>query len=192
MKIKISLSVCMLLILLSGIYYFKVYSSVKEINIDADYITYNTEEELSKAADIILYGSPRDDFEEREHVNKFMDDGSLGDTYTLTNFEVLAVIKNSTELTINKKDFFKVIEPIGLLQEIDGKKYLEFDSYKAMNKNIEYVIYLQYNGFNGYSIINMSNGKFDINDLNKEKYTGNDEHFILGKTIIEKYSKYLN
>lgn len=195
MKKKIASSVCLLLVMFGMFYYFNVYTSVHEINIHADYVTYDTEEELSNEADIILYGSPEDKFENREHVNKFTNNGSLSDFYTITNFKVKEVIKNSTTLTINKSDSFKVIEPIGMLQEIDGIKYLEMDSYKAMDKDTRYVIYLKYNGSNGYSIINMSNGKFDMdetNSFNSIETSENEKHSEFKESIINKYSKFIN
>jgi hypothetical protein len=191
------------LIISGGIYYYSVYNSVKTITIHGNYIKDNTEEELNERADIILYGSPVDKFEEREHVNIKNEYGVIADYYTLTNFKVKKVLKNITSLQINKKDLFSVIEPIGFIQEFDGKKIISMDSYEAMVENTNYIIYLKSNNRGGYSIINFSNGKFnmdvDINtdnsQLNKLKSTNSLDiiefktHLDMKKDIVSKYSK---
>lgn len=191
-KFGIILSSCLLMLaIVGGIYYFNIYNSVTEISVHASYVTYDSEKELSDAADIILYGYPIDKFEERKHVNKYMSDGSLYDFYTLTKFEVKKVIKNSTELTINKKDLFDVIEPVGFIQEADGKKIFEIDSYKAMKEKNNYLVFLKSNNKGGYGIINMSNGKFILDDKNNMK-ENDDKNLKLKNEVIKKYSNDLD
>ncbi len=194
LKKKITLSICLLVMIFGGLYYFTIYSTVHEIKIHADYVTYNTEDQLSNDADIILYGTPKDKFEDREHVNKFQN-GTLLDFYTLTDFNVQEVIKNSTTLTINKSDSFKVIEPAGMIQEIDGKKILEMDAYKPMNQDNNYVIFLKNNGIGGYSIINMSNGAFNMDETKSSissEGIDNEKHSEIKKSVKKKYSKFIH
>jgi len=185
-KFSIFLGSCLLFLVVGGgIYYFNVYKSVKEISLDANYIAYNSEKELSNAADIILYGTPIDKFEDRKHVNEYMSDGSLADFYTLTKFKVKKVIKNYTSLNINQTDWFDIIEPIGIVQQIDGKKIIERESYKAMEENNNYLVFLKSNGMGGYSVINMSNGKFNID---KDSNSDDKTHLDLKKEVLNKYS----
>jgi archaellum component FlaF (FlaF/FlaG flagellin family) len=186
-KFGVFASICLFALLVAGgIYYFKYYNSIKEINIDGNFVTYDSEKELNDAADIILYGSPVNKFEDREHVNKKNADGVLKDFYTITKFKVKKILKNSTSQQININDLFNIIEPITLIQEIDGKKIIQIDSYNAMEESNKYIVYLKSNGNGGYSVINMSNGKFN---MDKDEKTDDGKHMEIKNDIIKKYSK---
>ena len=163
-------------------YYFKVYKSEKVISIEANYKHYDSEKELSNAADIILYGSPVDKFEDREHVNKYIGN-DISDFYTLTKFKINKVLENSTALNLKTSEVFDVIEPIGVVQTSTGKEILKFAFYDAMEHNEKYIVYLKSNGIGGYSVLNMNNGKFNVskNDSNGDKTHENFKNDILKK-----------
>jgi hypothetical protein len=152
---------------------------------NASYITYNTEKEMNDSADIILYGSPIDKFEDRKHVNTYINNGKLSDFYTITKFKVKKVLKNSSSLSINNSDLFDIIEPISIVQEFDGKKILTMESYEAMVENNRYIVYIKSNNMGGYSVINMSNGKFNQSQNEKEN---DQKHLNLKKEVLNKYS----
>ncbi len=173
----------------AGIYYFKVYHSVKDIVLDCNYVTYNSEQELDNAADIILYGTPVDEFDKRQHVNNYINGDVLSDFYTLTKFNVMKVIKAPQDLKIKKSDIFDVIEPIGVKQDKDGIKILKPDAYESLQLGEKYIIYLKSNGKDGYSIINMNNGKFNV--LHDEKQD-DQKHIELKKSVIAKKAKLID
>lgn len=186
-KIAVFASVFLsVLFIIGGIYYVKYYNSIKEIKVDGNYVKYDTEESLNDAADIILYGTPANKFEDRKHVNKKNDDGVLKDFYTITEFKVKKVLKNSTTLQINKNDLFNIIEPTTLIQEIDGKKIIQINSYKAMEESNNYIVYLKSNDEGEYSVINMSNGKFNMDKVEK---TSNNEHNEIKNNVMKKHLK---
>ena len=194
-KLFYFISTCLLTLIISGgIYYYNVYNSIKVIDIHANYVTYDTEEALNNNADIILYGSPVNKFEDREHVNRENKDGYIEDFYTITEFNVEKVLKNSTTLQINEKDLFNIIEPIGLVQQIGGKKVLQMNSYESMEENTKYIVYLKSNKNGGYSVINMANGRFNMDEDLSTDYNkltpdslDNSKHIDIKKDVIEKY-----
>jgi len=143
---------------------------------------------MSGVADVVIYGSPVDKFEDRKFVNKYQE-GILADFCTITKFKVKSVIKNSTGLNIGKGDLFDVIEPLTFIDDEHGKRMLELVGYKAMVQKVKYVVYLKNNGQGGYGVINMSNGKFNMdNDSEDDDYT----HISMKKEILDRYSKELS
>ncbi|MDF2801144.1 MAG: hypothetical protein K0S61_1047 [Anaerocolumna sp.] len=120
---------------------------------------------------------------------------SLADFYTIANFSINSVIKNMTTLTLNESDSIGINEPVTMIQQFDGKKYLAKDEYETMNVGTNYVIYLKDNGIYGYSIINRTNGSFNMDETNASRDITNTEdikHSEFKKAILDKYSKFLN
>lgn len=89
---------------------------------------------------------------------------------------------------------FNIIEPIGLVQQIGGKKVLQMNSYESMEENTKYIVYLKSNNNGGYSVINMANGKFNMDEDLSTDYNkltpdslDNSKHIDIKKDVIEKY-----
>lgn len=98
-----------------------------------DYKEYNSAEELSEA-DLIITGTPTEDFLSRKHVNTYFPDGKLQDFYSIAEINVEKVIKGTTDLSIQNINF-PIIEPNGLIKDVDGKmKKLIKENYIEMEK----------------------------------------------------------
>lgn len=194
MKIKIRIAIISLGIFLlclatiGGVYFFKIHNNsdpIKEIIVEGNYAGYDSETKMSIAADLILYGSPVDNFEDSKHVNNYSD-GILADFYTLTKFKIKNIIKKTAGLNIKKGNILDVLEPLTLIDDNNGKRILEIEGYKPMEKGTNYVIYLKKNDVGDYCVINMSNGRFNIDN---DSDNMNSRHKAIKDDVLLRYSK---
>lgn len=194
----------LILLSLSLIYYFKFYSpsnavtenSIKEVDSSlCSYMTYDTAEDLINGAELIVIASTNSPLEERKSISKFMDNGVMGDYYTLTEIDIKTVLKQPKDFQLNAQNKMEIIEPSAIVDE-NGKKVLFMrDSYYPLLPNNDYIIFLRTNGKNEYGVINMYRGKFNLsvdeesnttlksfNDSKKSKY------IKMKKDVAQKYS----
>ena len=131
------------------------------VSIQAKYIGYDTADEIGQDAQIILIASPVDAFADRVHENTYYDDGAIQDFSTYTNLKIERVIKQPEGMNIG--DQMKVIEPVSIFTGTDKKETrISFEGYREMKQGKRYVVFLKNNGMGGYSVINMNNGKFNL------------------------------
>lgn len=177
-------------------------TTIREVITEVNYETYETVEELDNGADVILIGSPTKEFEEREHVIKFTEPNGLitnkhiSDYYTLSEIKVKKILKEDSRLqTKLNGDLLKVIEPLAIVDYGEEKVKLMREGYTEMKKNSRYIIFLKKNTNGDYSVINMSKGKFNLDDTDTEDilyvHGGHkdvdDRKVKLKEQIIEKY-----
>lgn len=201
--VKISIG-ALFVLAISLVCYFKFYSpinavsedSIKEIDSDlCSYMTYDNAEDLINGAELIVIASTSLPLEERKSISKFMDNGVMGDYYTLTDIDIKTVLKQPKDFQLNAQNKMEIIEPSAIVDE-NGKKVLFMrDSYYPLLPNNDYIIFLRTNGKNVYGMINMYRGKFNLsvdeenstalkslNDSKKSKY------IKMKKDVAQKYS----
>ncbi|MDY7224238.1 hypothetical protein [Halalkalibacterium halodurans] len=137
----------------------------ERINLHGNYVEYDEEDSLYKEAELIVLAHTNKDFLDREHIITMTPaDGDLPETiedfYTKTPIIITEVIKSPEGSNIKANDEIEIIEPISILEE--EKKILLMENYTAINKDDKYIIYLQDNSFGEYSIINLNNGRFNL------------------------------
>ncbi|MFC9542487.1 hypothetical protein ACFTQ7_21835 [Lysinibacillus sp. NPDC056959] len=165
--------------------------SIRTVDIQANYIGYETADELSQGADIILVASPIDDFTNREHRSTKFEDGTLQDFYTLTKLNIERIIKQPEGINIGSQ--MEVIEPVGIITEADKQQTkVTTDGYREMKQGRRYIMFLANNGMGGYSIINMNNGKFNLDGGDAQDIPTNKDEKVfkerLKKDILLKFN----
>jgi len=185
-KVKISVisAVSVFLVIALVTYYTTVYMSVSNVNVQGNYMTYRTIDELDKAADLIIIGSPTVDFEDRIHEVKYFPDGVIQDYYTLTDITIEKIIKEPNDSSIKQGNTIQIVEPIGLVQSIIGKQKMKIEGYDEMLKDNRYIIFLKKNSNGVYSIINMNSGKFNMTADNEDQII--DRNMVLNKYYNQK------
>ncbi|CAM3309258.1 MULTISPECIES: hypothetical protein [Saccharibacillus] len=158
------------LISLSTYYYFAVYNSVKYVSASASFMGYSNVEDLTESADLVLKVTPTSNFWDREHVITNYDDGAVQDFYTLTETKVNEVFKGDIEQLSN----LKFIEPISMIQTLKGKYKINIEGYQELEQGKEYIVFLGKNDAGQYSIINMDNGKFAVEEITNAQPTVTD------------------
>ncbi|OWR30743.1 hypothetical protein CDO73_09105 [Saccharibacillus sp. O23] len=130
---------------------------------DASYIGFNTIEDLDAHADLILVGTPILPFEEREHKAAYYQDGVVQDFYTITDFKVDKVVKDSKQAV--KNGMIQYFEPISVVtQETGAKVIYSIADYQEVQQGEKYLVFLRENDNGHYATINMNNGKFALEE----------------------------
>lgn len=170
----------------------------KDINVEALYISYNTEDELAKNSDAIIVGEVLKDFKDREHIEKYINVNSVGDKgdkrmtdfYTISDINVISVIKNYDN-TIKENSNMKILEPITQYQNNNEQITLRREGYQELKTKTKYIIFLARNTEGVFVVFNPYIGKFSIN----ESVQKNEEYTSITKKIesdvFTKYSQYL-
>ncbi|WP_143536102.1 hypothetical protein [Saccharibacillus sp. O23] len=136
---------------------------LKRVNMDASYIGFNTIEDLDAHADLILVGTPILPFEEREHKAAYYQDGVVQDFYTITDFKVDKVVKDSKQAV--KNGMIQYFEPISVVtQETGAKVIYSIADYQEVQQGEKYLVFLRENDNGHYATINMNNGKFALEE----------------------------
>ena len=183
-KNKIIILITFGLFLCLSLYYFGVYNSISDVNIESNYISYDDISKLDTESDLIIIGNTVQDFEDREHVATYFDDGTLEDFYSITNIKVHKVFKGVDE--IKNGDYLNIIEPGSIIQTVEGKQRLLREDYQPLEKNKQYILFLKKNDNGQYSIINMNLGKLDLSDKDKI-FNLNNKADKLIRDAFEKY-----
>lgn len=154
-------------------YYFFVFNSYKAgiIDVSASYVSYDNANSLVDSAELVIVASPIADFDDREHDITTYLSGAVEDFSTKTELKVQNVLKGDLN-----EEFLSVIEPISYVQNLDGKQKITREGYVEMQKDHEYLIALKKNSFGEYSVINMTNGVFDLNtpETNSSSFTSHN------------------
>lgn len=140
------------------------YNTISLITLDGNFVGYDSFGELDSSADLVIVGVPTQDFLERDHVTTYYPSGDIQDFFTRTEIKVMDVLKNAKKYQVETMPTLDIIEPIGLIQEFDGKKKLVFEGYSELKKDSKYVLFLKENYLGEYSIINNDLGKFNLDD----------------------------
>jgi len=155
-----------------------------KVNLDAGYIGFGDLDALEEHSDIIAVGTPVLPFEERENTTSRYDDGVMQDFATITDFAVDTVIKDPGQIVQNGQVTF--YEPIAFADRMDGSKALfSIADYRELQYGNRYVVFLSDNGHNGYGIINMNNGTFNMDK--SDRTSGDPTHHKLMTQIFGKY-----
>lgn len=169
----------------------KVSANAKTINFDANYITFPDANALDVAADLILIGTPTQNFEEREHRTTYFDDGTVQDFYTLTDIQVEKVIKSNDSFELDSTGHLKVLEPIGYLKPETKETKVTRENYEELESGEKYIIFLKKNAEGTYAVINLNLGKFDLNSTTKLQSASSEEekkYEEFKASVIDKYN----
>lgn len=158
---KISFVLLAIFTSLSIYYYFAIFNSVTEVEASASYLGFDDVNSLTEDAELVALVTPTKDFLDREHVIKTYETGAIEDFYTLTDINVSKVFKGDKAISRN----LEIVEPISLLQTLEGKYKINMEGYTEMEKGKEYVVFLRKNYMGNYAIINMAEGKFEIEEI---------------------------
>ncbi|EFU42695.1 hypothetical protein PVOR_07570 [Paenibacillus vortex V453] len=168
---------------------------LKVINFPASYISYDSESDLSKSADIIVLGTPAEEFQSRKHQEVRHEDGSLADFYTLTDFKIEKFLKKPEIVhpnTINDETI-TFTEPISIIDNNGERAIISLDGYQELEYGENYIVFLKDNGMGNYSVINMNEGKFnlqkdEISQLSShEDKEASDRHSQIRREVLKRY-----
>lgn len=188
---KLLITISMLLLLLFGGAY--KYNTISTVEIDGNYPVYNSLEELEINADLIIVGHPIKEFSKREHITTYYDSGDIQDMYTLTEIKIKENIKKPSDSVLRNEDTITIIEPVGLIQEFDGKKKIVMHGYSELKKDSDYIIFLTKNTHGNYAIIGNNLGKYNIDgtDLTDTLSEHDNEDIKLGEHQEDEHIKKL-
>ena len=191
-KKKVSIGLLALVLLAGGTtYYSLVYNKVTTSTAAARVVPYNDLQSLEREADLVLIGTPAEDFVNREHKTIYYSGGKAGktiqDVYTLTNFKVQKVIKSNGENFAFEDKTIQVVEPVGLVQELTGKKKFQFEDYSEMEKGKKYVVFLKKNTEGQYSVMSLAFGKYSLDTSDAQDITDIEKRETIKKELKNKY-----
>lgn len=177
---------------------------IETIVTHGSYIKHVDESELYDAAELVVMAHTVKDFMDRNHVVKYVEQTeedkdlpvAIEDFYTETPVRIIKVLKQPSDSIIAKNDSINIIEPISLVEDDFGVRKLSTENYVELQKGKPYILYLKKNTYGQYSIINMNNGKFNLegtdqivnlaehgHDLDKE------EHQEFKRAVEKKFEK---
>ncbi|WP_341279939.1 hypothetical protein [Paenibacillus sp. FSL H8-0537] len=166
-------------------------SKMRDIEMSVRYMVYDSLKDLEQAADLIIIGAPVQSFEERDQNSTYYRDGTVQDFYSLTKVELFKIIKQPVDWVVTKQ--LEVVEPVGIITEADGMKTkIKAAGYNEMVPHTKYIIFLKKNSMGKYSIINMDNGKFEVEgSKHPDLKTGGDQPAEIKQKLWEEInSKY--
>ncbi|MGG1618981.1 hypothetical protein ACIFQM_21000 [Paenibacillus sp. NRS-1782] len=161
-----------------------------KISLEASYIDYKTVSELDSNAELIVIGSPLQEFDDRQHIVTSFDDGTIQDLYTLTNIKIEKVIKSPEGAALNVEEPLSIVEPISYIDDAEGKKKIAYEDYTELKQNEKSIIFLKKNTQGQYSVINMDLGKFTIEPSSQSPSSSVDKQDSkeqFRKSVLEKY-----
>jgi len=157
-------------------------TGLETVNAMATFVGYANVNALDAASDLILIGTPTQDFVERASTNTYYADGHIQDISTLTDFKIKHVIKNDEDVEL--EDVIRIIEPISIIEQDGVKTILTVEDYVELQKGKTYILFLGKNTYGRYSVINMNNGRFAIEE------DGNSELAVMADSVQEKHSEF--
>lgn len=174
-------------------------NEIERIDTIGNYIKNTTEKALNERADLIVVGSTRQDFLERNHVTVYTSPepgitGSLEDFYTITSIDVNEVLKSDPDRSIEEGSQIDVVEPIVFMEENGREFILTTEDYVEIQKNVDYIIYLAKNTYGEYGVINMNSGKFSLEEESLSLMIANgqendsDEYLEIREEVFERYN----
>lgn len=179
-------------------------NDIETIVTHGSYMKYNEESELYKGAELVVIAHTSKKFQDRKHVVKYVQHTkedkdlppAIEDFYTETPIKIMKVLKQPSDGKITKNETINIIEPITLLKDENGVKKLSTENYVEMQQGKPYILYLKKNTYGQYSIINMNNGKFNLEGTDEivnlaEHGHDNDktEHQEMKAAVEKKFKK---
>ncbi|MFT9819896.1 hypothetical protein [Lysinibacillus sp. NPDC056185] len=147
------------------------------------YIAYDAESQLFNDAELVVMAKTDKKFEDREHVVKYISSNNesdaglppvIEDFYTKTPITISKLLKQDESSSITENDNLTIIEPISY----DEQKKLSIENYAELTDGEMYILYLKKNTFGEYSIINMNNGRFNLESNDKIQSISEHGHEI--------------
>lgn len=149
----------------------------------ANYKQYKDANELFDRADLVVIGSTDQSLKESKVIANTTPNGLLGETYSLTDFNILKVIKGDY-----KSSNVKVLQDAAYIDD----KYFVMEGYTPLSEKKKYILFLiKTLDSDNYAIMGVNQGKFNIDgqDSKEEKQIQKDEHYKkLKKEVLEKFS----
>ncbi|MEC0180655.1 hypothetical protein P4H61_03980 [Paenibacillus peoriae] len=161
-----------------------------KISLEASYIDYKTVSELDSNAELIVIGTPLQEFDDRQHIVTSFEDGTIQDFYTLTNIKIDKVIKSPEGTALNVEEPLSIVEPISYIDDAGGKKKIAYEDYTELKQNEKNIIFLKKNTQGQYSVINMDLGKFAIEPSSQSPSSSVDKQDSkeqFRESVLEKY-----
>lgn len=173
--------------------------SIERVMLHGNFVKFDDEDQLNDEADLIVIASSSDSFLDREQFSVYSpaeDDApeTLSDVYSKNKIIIKEILKPDDNYDLNIGDVLEVIEPVAVVEENDEKQIISIENYLEMEEDINYIIYLGLNSYGEYSVINMNNGRFNIDGedsiVNIEGH-GHDnekeEHEEFKEQVLETY-----
>lgn len=141
MKIKrgVIIGTLSLIALYGCTYTYHFLQPAKMIEWHGKHLNFSTIEEMEKESTLIVIGKKLS-----KEDPTFLDDGVGGAMagYTISDFEVKKVLKNTSELEFEKKDVIPVLENAATKTDLLGRKISYFqEGYELMKKGKHYVLF---------------------------------------------------
>lgn len=157
-------------------------AKIETIVAHGNFIEYDEESLLFDGAELVVIAKPDKNFIDREHVVNYVSSSdseadlppAIEDLYTRTSITIAEVLKQPESSSIAKNDNLTIIEPVALLEDDKGLKKISTENYLEIEKGKNYILYLKKNTYGEYSVINMNNGRFNLEAV--EKIENSYEH----------------
>ncbi|MGE7839858.1 hypothetical protein ACQKNX_03610 [Lysinibacillus sp. NPDC093712] len=181
---------------------------IPNVNTNGNYISYANLETLEQNSELIIIAQATQNFEDREHINTFYETPKdkyqpefLIEGITKTDVNIKKILKQPENEHYNEEEIISVIEPITIFEDVGKvKKVKTISNYKEIGRD-DYILFLKKNTYGDYGIINMNNGRYNLNNTNElntskalsswEERERNEDliiHHEIIETIFEKYS----
>lgn len=165
---------------------------IEEVKTLGQHITYGDVETLCDNSDLIVVASPLKDFMDREHVNRY-------ETYpikhlinyvTKTDIRIEKVLKQPTDSLIKVGDILTVTEPASVedYPERNLRQIIKSSGYEPIQKGNRYILFLKKSPQGNYSIINLNNGRFNLDKAEKQE---NDIVKKFKESVLKKFENEL-
>jgi len=173
---------------------------METITVHGNFEDYIEEDQLFEAAELIVIAETNKNFADREHVVRYAESDldlprAIADFYTKTPIMVSKVLKQPNTPVIYENDTLSIIEPITLIEDNHGLKRLTTEGYLETKEGDKYILYLKKNTYGEYSVINMSNGKFNLESdmLSKLGHDNEqDKHEEMKKAVEKRFENQIN
>lgn len=179
----------------------EVEENIERVVLHGNYEKFEDEEELRDSADLIVVASSSDSFLEREQVSVYSPaEGdapeTLADVYSKNKIVIKEILKADDNFDLSIGDVLEVIEPVAVVEENDEKQIISVENYLEMEEDTNYIIYLGLNSYGEYSVINMNNGRFNIESedsiVNMEEHghdNDKEEHEEFKEEVLETFDE---
>ncbi|WP_088832799.1 hypothetical protein [Paenibacillus tyrfis] len=150
-------------------YYYMHERMIDTVEIHALYARgFTNIQEMKDYADIVIVGTPTQNFMDSNHVLKTSSSGDILDFFTKRDFKIEKVIKDSNS-KVKPDEVVSFIEPASILQTPIGKQKLVTEGYEELEKNVKYVIFLKKNSKQEYSMFYGNLSSYDLDGASPQK-----------------------
>lgn len=159
----------------------------KEVAAEAKTDSFDSEEELSKASNVIVIGSLNK--RGQSQVDRDTEGGVLA-VYRMSDFKIAQVIKNDTNKSLAEDTIIPIYENEGHDEKTNTTYHVA--GYEKMENNETYMLFLSYDPEDAYYIpLGVNFGKVNI-DSNKETELYGQDNIEIEKEINEVQSEALD